>query len=104
MLNGSQKGVKKLILVVIATIAATTCAYAPIALEFSSEETALLGDAGGGKFNFSNLDGLTCSGEYSLLSKSPAIQTYISCNDGKTGRILVLRTGSALTNGSGVGN
>ncbi|GAB1059889.1 hypothetical protein [Shewanella algae] len=79
------------------------CAYTPIAMEFSNEEPALIGEAGGGGFELSNLEGTTCVGSYNLLSNSKHIITDITCSDGRTGKVQVLRTGPSLTNGSGYG-
>jgi len=93
----------KYILPVIFICLVTGCAYTPIAMEFSSTESSLIGEAGGGKFELSNLEGMKCSGTYSLLSNSRHIQTDMNCSDGRTGRVQVLRTGHNLTNGSGTG-
>ena len=94
--------VKKIIFMVLVWIG-FGCAYTPLAMEFSSDEPMLIGEAGGGKFNLSNLEGMECSGTYSLLSNSKHIQTDFECSDGRLGRAQVLRTGRSLTNGSGTG-
>lgn len=72
-------------------------------MEFETDDSSLIGEAGGGEFSLSNLEGLSCKGSYSLLSSSMHLQTDINCSDGRTGRIQVLRTGHNLTNGSGTG-
>lgn len=93
---------KKLRLLALAMIC-SGCAYTPVAMEFSTQEPSLIGEAGGGKFELSNLEGLVCKGTYNLMSNDRHIQTDMTCSDGRTGRIQVLRTGRALTNGSGTG-
>lgn len=47
---------------------------------------------GNGSFNVSNLDGLTCLGEYDALDSAPTIKSEVTCNDGRTGQLIITRT------------
>jgi hypothetical protein len=67
----------------------------------------LLGEAvatvASGTFKATNLDGLVCDGTYDQWSQSPALRVEVTCNDGRRGQVIVLRTGRNLANGSGEG-
>jgi hypothetical protein len=47
--------------------------------------------SGQGDFTASTLDGLVCSGTYDSLDTSPSITIPATCNDGRTGTLIVAR-------------
>lgn len=46
---------------------------------------------GNGTFTVSTLSGLTCNGTYNSLDQNPTIAANTTCNDGRTGRLLITR-------------
>jgi len=71
------------------------------------KQEPLMGNATGslfsGTFEASNTKGFSCKGKYNPLDSNPMLDVTMTCNDGRTGTARVLRTGSALTDGSGFG-
>ena len=56
-----------------------------------------------GTFSASNTEGLVCEGQYDQWETSPRLDVNVRCNDGRFGKVVVLRSGEYLTNGSGEG-
>ncbi len=56
-----------------------------------------------GTFSASNTEGLVSEGRYDQWETSPKLEVNVKCNDGRFGKVLVLRSGEYLTNGSGEG-
>lgn len=52
---------------------------------------------GAGTFEVSTLDGLTCTGVYDALETAPTINAPTTCNDGRTGRLIITRSMNGLS-------
>jgi len=94
--------------VVCSVILLASCAVRTgILVEVSDGSKPLMGEAvatmSSGTFQASNLDGLVCNGTYDQWSQSRMLKTKVTCNDGRYGEVVVLRTGENLMNGSGEG-
>jgi hypothetical protein len=72
------------------------------ATEINVPVTGQIGDAaaagnaygnisGEGRFTAMTLDGLQCQGEYDPLSPEPTISSAVTCNDGRTGTVIITR-------------
>lgn len=97
----------KLFVVSSAVLLASCSVRTGILVEVSDGTKPLMGEAVAtmvsGTFQASNLDGLVCEGTYDQWSQSRMLKTKVSCNDGRYGEVVVLRTGPNLMNGSGEG-
>ncbi|MFD2175651.1 hypothetical protein [Rhodobacter lacus] len=76
--------------------------------EFSVPVTGMIGKepaqgsataktSGIGTFEASTIDGLTCKGTYDSLTQTPTIWADVTCNDGRTGRLLITRSMDQLS-------
>lgn len=78
-----------------------------ILVEVSDGTKPLMGEAvasmSSGVFEASNMEGFTCNGTYDQWSQSRMLKTKVTCNDGRYGEVVLLRTGPNLMNGSGEG-
>ena len=78
-----------------------------VLVEVSDGTEPLIGEAvaslASGVFEASNLDGFSCGGTYDQYSQSRMLKVNVKCNDGRTGEVIVSRTGPNLMNGSGIG-
>lgn len=76
-------------------------------VDVADVEKPLMGEAvaslSSGRFTVSNMDGYVCEGTYDQFTQSPMLQTDVSCSDGRHGKVMVMRTGPNLINGSGEG-
>lgn len=88
------------------SIIITGCARTTLLMEMEGVEP-LLGEATGslvhGSFELENMQGLACKGSYNPYSQSRKLKAKVQCSDGRTGEVIVLRTGRNLVNGSGTG-
>ncbi|TWH76835.1 hypothetical protein LX59_00880 [Azomonas agilis] len=94
--------------ILCSTVLLTSCAVRTgILVEVSDGSKPLLGEAVAtiisGTFQVSNLDGLACDGTYDQYTQSRMLKTKVTCNDGRYGEVIILRTGTNLVNGSGEG-
>ncbi len=76
-------------------------------VDVADVEKPLMGEAvatlASGRFTVSNVDGYVCEGTYDQFTQSPMLQTDVTCSDGRHGKVMVMRTGPNLINGSGEG-
>lgn len=99
----------KIIGAVVAVAFLSACVHTPILMEVTGEQQqslygeAVSGVVGNGSFEVSSLHGLSCKGTYNSLSQSRSLKVDFTCNDGRTGQAIIVRSGSNLTKGSGVG-
>jgi hypothetical protein len=94
--------------VACSTVLLASCAVRTgILVEVSDGTKPLIGEAvatmASGTFQAANLDGMVCDGTYDQWSQSRMLKTKVTCNDGRYGEVVVLRTGPNLMNGSGEG-
>lgn len=66
---------------------------------FKGQITASVVD---GSFEVPSPNGATCHGKYDQFSTEPTIKSYVSCSDGRHGRIIAYRN-SSLEGGTGTG-
>lgn len=89
------------------TLSLSGCVHTGIMVLEKGKQEPLMGNATGslfsGTFEASNTKGFSCKGKYNPLDSNPMLDVTMTCNDGRTGTARVLRTGSALTDGSGFG-
>ena len=95
------------IVILIAFLIAGCTVRTGILVEVSDGTKPLLGEAiatfTSGTFQVENLDGLRCEGTYDQWTESPMLKTEVNCSDGRSGEVMLLRTGPNLKNGSGEG-
>lgn len=98
---------KKYLAAGIMTLSLSGCVHTGIMVLEKGKQEPLMGNAIGslfsGTFEASNTKGFSCKGKYNPLDSNPMLDVTMTCNDGRTGTARVLRTGSALTDGSGFG-
>lgn len=98
--------VSRMLLALCATAGLAACAT-----EFSVPVTGFIGTDqalgqttaridGNGTFSVSTLTGLTCQGTYDALDNNPTITAPATCNDGRSGTLLIAR--NTMTGGGTV--
>ncbi len=98
----------KFLFFLLTVLSLSACAVRTgLLVEFSGGDKPLMGEAVAtimsGTFHVSNLDGYTCNGTYNQWTESPMLKVDVTCSDGRYGKVMVLRTGPNLVNGSGEG-
>lgn len=91
----------------IITIAILSIPFALAACSFSVPVTGRIGEdlaqgqataaASGGTFSMATTLGLICQGNYDTTSREPTINAPVSCNDGRSGNLIITRTMDGLS-------
>ncbi len=102
-----KEGLMRKTIAIISVCAVTACAteqHLPVSGVIGTQRAqgqSTARTSGDGTFYAETTTGLRCAGEYDSLDLSPTIRATTTCNDGRTGRLLITRnimrgTGTAI--------
>ena len=98
---------KRILPILLLTLSGCVSVRTGIVVDREGQKSPLIGESLAtltrGDFSASTLDGYTCGGTYDQFTQSPSLKVDVKCSDGRYGKVIVLRTGPSLTNGSGEG-